>query len=77
MTSGTILAAFGRFCVPFWRPLDFEGPARLVFPDVFGATAKTRKNILFQTDLPLELESTNNKELRQNGSPTDLAFLHV
>ena len=37
-----MLAPLGQVWKPFWRPLDFEGPIRLVFLDVFGATAKTR-----------------------------------
>ena len=47
MNSGAILVLLARFCVPFWRPLDFEGPIRLVFLDVFGATAKTENNTIF------------------------------
>ena len=43
MKSGAILAPLGRLYVPFWRALDFEGPIRLVFLGVFGATAKTRQ----------------------------------
>ena len=36
-----LLAPLGLFCVPLWRPMDFEGTIRLVFLDVFGTTAKT------------------------------------
>ena len=39
INSGAIWAPLGRICVPFWRPLDFEGPIRSVFLDVFVATA--------------------------------------
>ena len=64
----------GRFCVPFWRPLDFEGPIRLVFLYVFGATAKTKNKY---TNVPLKLESVNNENHRQNEDPLHLALLHV
>ena len=37
-----ISAPLGRFVLPFWRPLEFEGPIRFVFLDVFGATAKNK-----------------------------------
>ena len=45
MNSGAILAPLGRLCVTFWRPLDFEGPIRLVFLEVFGAVTTNPKII--------------------------------
>ena len=69
MKSGSILAPFGRFSVPFLRPLDFEGLARLVFLKVFGAVTKTRKNVYFSTTVTLKLESANNETNRQNEGP--------
>ena len=37
------LAPIGRFWVPFWTPLDFEGSIGSGFLTVFGAVATTRK----------------------------------
>ena len=62
MESRAILAPVGRLCAPFWRPLDFEGPIRSVFLEVFGATAKNIQIMYFETTVPLELE--NAQQLR-------------
>ena len=40
-----LLAPFGRCCLPFWRPLYFEGPIRLVFLDVSRRSHKNNKCI--------------------------------
>ena len=47
-----------------------------MFLDVFGATAKARKNIICLTNVPLNLESANNEKHRQKEGPIHLAFLH-
>ena len=46
------------FWVPFWRPLDYEGPIRLVFLDVVRTNVKTRYIIYCVTIVPLKLENT-------------------
>ena len=61
MKNEAILAPLGGVCVPFWRPLDFEGPIRSVFLYVFGATAKTRKQMYFLTTVPLKLENAKQR----------------
>ena len=61
MKIGAMLVPFGRCCVPFWRPLDFEGPICLVCFDVFGATANTRKTIYFFTTAPRKWENANQR----------------
>ena len=44
-----------EFGSPFGAPLDFEGVIRLVFLDVFGATAK-KKIMYLLTTAALKLE---------------------
>ena len=62
LSFGSLLAPLGRLCVPSWRPLDFEGPIRSVLLDVFGATAKTIKNIYLLTTVPLKLENAKQRK---------------
>ena len=47
-----VLVSFGRFLVPFWRPLDFEGGPQI---DHFGKTSETKLSFfehVFCIDFP-------------------------
>ena len=52
----------GRFRVPFWRLLDFEGPIRSAFLDVFGVTAKNMTIMYSLTTVPLKMENAKHLE---------------
>ena len=76
MQRGAIFAPLGRFRVPFWHLLDFEGPIRLVCLNIFGTTATNRTIMICLTNVPLKLESANNEQHRRNEGPIHLAFPH-
>ena len=65
MLAGCPLPPFCRSWIPCWRTLDFEGPIRPVFLYVFGATAKTTKNMYLLTTVPtVPLKLENAKQQR-------------
>ena len=76
LRKGAILAPLGRFVVPFWRPMGFEGSVRFVFLCIFGAFAKTKKHLHSVTTIPLKLENTKQGQpyTKRRSNPLGVCF---